>query len=71
MVKKYLRDNCDHSFDGLKENYLPKALDSVPIQIICHWEHWLLWDGSLSGRTWVSSGAVTGEKNQLQEVQIT
>ncbi|KAF8237159.1 hypothetical protein L208DRAFT_1248943 [Tricholoma matsutake] len=34
MVKKYLRDHCDYSFDGLKEN-LPKALDSVPIQTIC------------------------------------
>ena len=38
MVKKYLRDHCDYSFDGLKEN-LPKALDSVPIQTIRRWEH--------------------------------
>lgn len=38
MVKKYLRDNCDYSFDGLKEN-LPKALESVPIQTIRRWEH--------------------------------
>ena len=28
-------------------------------------------DGSLSGRTWVSPGTVTGEEIQLQEVQIT
>ena len=40
MVKKYLWDNCDYSFDGLKEN-LPKALESVPIQTIWQWEHQL------------------------------
>ena len=40
MVKKYLCDHCDYSFDGLKENLL-KALDSVPIQTIHRWEHWL------------------------------
>jgi hypothetical protein len=28
MMKKYLCDHCDYSFDGLKEN-LPKALNSV------------------------------------------
>lgn len=33
MVKKYLRDHCDYSFDGLKAN-LPKALESVPIQTV-------------------------------------
>jgi hypothetical protein len=38
MVKKYLRDHCDYSFDGLKDN-LPKALDSIPIQTIRRWEH--------------------------------
>jgi hypothetical protein len=40
MVKKYLCDNCNYSFDGLKE-ILPKALDLVPIQTICCWEHQL------------------------------
>ena len=40
MVKKYLCDHCDYSFNRLKEN-LPKALDLVPIQTICQWEHWL------------------------------
>lgn len=38
MVKKYLRDNCDYSFDGLKEN-LPKALNSVHIHTVRRWEH--------------------------------
>lgn len=38
MIKKYLRDNCDYLFDGLKEN-LPKALDLVPLQTIWRWEH--------------------------------
>ena len=37
-VKKYLRDNCDYTFDTLKEN-MPKALESVSVQTIRHWEH--------------------------------
>jgi len=38
QVKKYLRDNCDYTFDTLKEN-MPKALESVPLATICWWEH--------------------------------
>jgi hypothetical protein len=38
MVKKYLRENCDYTFDTLKAN-MPKALASVPIQTIRRWEH--------------------------------
>ena len=38
VVKKYLRDNCDYTFDTLKEN-LPKALCSVHIHTIRRWEH--------------------------------
>ena len=38
VVKKYLRDNCDYTFDTLKEN-LPKALRSVHIHTIRRWEH--------------------------------
>src|SRR6266404_1579850 len=38
MVKKYLCDHCDYSFNGLKDN-LPKALDLVPIQTVRRWEH--------------------------------
>src|ERR1700676_3840205 len=41
-VKKYLRDNCDCTFDTLKEN-LPKALDSVPLDTIRRWEHQMYW----------------------------
>lgn len=37
-VKKYLRDNCDYTFDTLKEN-MPKALESVSVQTIRRWEH--------------------------------
>ena len=37
-VKKYLRDNCDYTFDTLKEN-MPKALASVQLQTIRRWEH--------------------------------
>jgi hypothetical protein len=38
MVKKYLRNNCDYTFDTLKENML-KALASVNIVTIWRWEH--------------------------------
>jgi hypothetical protein len=38
MVKKYLRDHCDYTFNTLKEN-MPKALASVPLQTIRRWEH--------------------------------
>jgi hypothetical protein len=38
VVKKYLRDNCDYTFDTLKEN-LPKALASVRLDTIRRWEH--------------------------------
>jgi len=37
-VKRYLRENCNYTFDTLKEN-LPKALESVPVQTIRRWEH--------------------------------
>jgi hypothetical protein len=38
MVKRYLREHCDYTFDTLKENLL-KALASVPIATIRWWEH--------------------------------
>lgn len=38
QVKKYLRDNCDYTFDTLKDN-MPIALASVPLQTIRRWEH--------------------------------
>lgn len=38
LVKKYLRNNCDYTFDTLKEN-MPKALASVKLVTICRWEH--------------------------------
>lgn len=37
-VKKYLRDNCDYTFNTLKKN-LPKALESVLLLTIWKWEH--------------------------------
>lgn len=37
-VKKYLRDNCDYTFDTLKDN-MPKALESVGLHTIRRWEH--------------------------------
>ncbi|KAK0431882.1 uncharacterized protein EV420DRAFT_1285416 [Desarmillaria tabescens] len=38
MKHKYLRDNCDYTFETLKEN-MPKALASVPVERIRKWEH--------------------------------
>ena len=38
MVKKYLRDHCDYTFETLKVN-LPKVMESVPLHTICRWEH--------------------------------
>ncbi|KAG2750889.1 hypothetical protein P692DRAFT_20847015 [Suillus brevipes Sb2] len=38
MKAKYLRDNCDYTFDTLKDN-IPIALTSVPLQTIRRWEH--------------------------------
>jgi hypothetical protein len=38
MVKTYLRDHCDYTFDALKEN-MSKELASVPLQTIRRWEH--------------------------------
>ena len=37
-VKKYLCNNCDYTFNTLKEN-MPKALESVRLHTIHHWEH--------------------------------
>ena len=37
-VKHYLQENCDYSFATLKLN-MPKALASVPVELIQKWEH--------------------------------
>ena len=37
-VKKYLCDNCNYTFDTLKENLL-EALASVDVKTIRKWEH--------------------------------
>jgi len=37
-VKRWLRENCDYTFQGLQEN-LPKALESVALETIRKWEH--------------------------------
>ncbi|PBK83206.1 hypothetical protein ARMGADRAFT_1089549 [Armillaria gallica] len=41
VVKKYLCEHCDYTFQTLKEN-MPKALASVPVELICKWEHQMI-----------------------------
>jgi transposase len=38
VVKHYLQEHCDYSFTTLKLN-MPKALASVPVELIRKWEH--------------------------------
>ncbi|KIK04076.1 hypothetical protein K443DRAFT_93855 [Laccaria amethystina LaAM-08-1] len=38
VVKKYLCEHCDYTFETLKKN-MPEALDSVNMQTIRCWEH--------------------------------
>ena len=38
VVKKYLHEHCDYTFETLKKN-MPEALDSINIQTIQWWEH--------------------------------
>ena len=40
-VKKFIRDNCDYTFNTLKDN-LPKAMASVKLETIRKWEHWTI-----------------------------
>ena len=37
-VERYLRKNCDYTFDTLKAN-LPKAMAPISIKTIQQWEH--------------------------------
>lgn len=37
-VKRYLQENCDYTFQTVKDN-MPKALKSVDISTIWKWEH--------------------------------
>lgn len=41
-VKRWLRNNCDYTFQTLKEN-MPKAMASVSVQTIRRWEHRMIW----------------------------
>lgn len=40
-VKKYLREHCNYTYDGLRAN-IPKALASVQLSTIRKWEHHMI-----------------------------
>ena len=42
LVKKYLQDNCNYTFNTLKQNITP-AMESVKLSTIWKWEHWMVW----------------------------
>ena len=53
-MKKYLRENCDYTFNTLKQN-MPLALASVSILTIRKWEHRMIrwmeaYEGGLSAK---------------------
>jgi hypothetical protein len=62
LVKKYLCDNCDYTFDTLKEN-MPKALALVKLVMIHHWEHWMQW----WMEAYPSGLATTGAQRKVKE----
>jgi hypothetical protein len=41
-VKRYLRENCDYTFDTLRKN-MQKAFRSVSVELIRKWEHRTWW----------------------------
>ena len=42
VVKKYLQEHCDYTFETLKTN-LSKALESVQLSALWKWEHQMIW----------------------------
>jgi hypothetical protein len=63
-VKRYLRDNCDYSFDTLKAN-MPHALASVKVETIRKWEHRMI--------RWMDAyrGGLDAKSAQLQVWQFS
>ena len=60
-VKRYLREHCDYEFETLRQN-MPKALASVPIELIRKFEHrsWRFIDAYAEG---------LGAKDALKKVK--
>ena len=65
-IKKYLCENCDYTFDTLKEK-MPKALKSMWLQTIWRWEHRMyLWMDAYRG----GMGTTDGQKQVKKKIQI-
>ena len=70
MVKKYLCYHCDYSFDGFKAN-LPKALESVPIQMIWWWEnHFFHWVEAYANVKAYTSRQFTSHRHPSEQVAV-
>jgi hypothetical protein len=53
VVKRYLHENCDYTYDTLKENHdMPKAMESVKLEVILGTPHVLPVDACIQIGAW-------------------
>jgi len=70
-VKKYLRDNCDYTFDTFEGEHA-ESLEVVKLQTIQRWEHRMYqWMDAYRAGMGTTDASETGEDVRLHKVQIT